>query len=69
MMMIIVIIIIIIIVTDFNRSDIMFIDRENKTEVVNIAVTLTYNLSNTETEKITKYENLALEIKKKNLEA
>jgi len=60
----IIIIIIIIIITDFNRSDIMFIDMENKTAVVvNIAIPLTYNLSNTETEKITKYENLVLEIK------
>ena len=57
-------IVIITITTDFNRSDIMFIDRENKTAVVNIAVPLTYNLSDTETEKITKYENLALENKK-----
>jgi len=51
-------------ITDFNRSDIMFIDRENKTAVVvNIAVTLNYKLSNTEGEKITKYENLTLKIK------
>jgi hypothetical protein len=54
---------IIIIITDFNKSDIMFIDVENKTAVVNITVPLNYNPSNTETEKITKYENLVLEIK------
>ena len=30
---------------------------------IGIAVPLTYNLSNTEVEKITKYENLALQIK------
>jgi len=42
---IIIIIITIIITTDFNRSDITLIDRENKTAVVvNIAVPLTYNL-------------------------
>jgi hypothetical protein len=42
----------------------MFIDGENKTTVVvNIADLLNYNLSNTETEKFTKYENLALDIK------
>jgi hypothetical protein len=41
----------------------MFIDVENKITVVNIADPLTYNLSNTETEKFTKYEHLALDIK------
>jgi hypothetical protein len=30
---------------------------------IHIALPLTYNLSNTEVEKITKYENLALQIK------
>jgi len=39
---------------DFNRSDIVLIDRENKTDV---AVPLPHNLSKTEAEKITKYEN------------
>ena len=49
---------------DFNRPDIMFTDREKKIAlVIDIAVPLTHNLSNIETEKITKYENLALEIK------
>jgi hypothetical protein len=42
----------------------MFIDMENKTAfVINTAVTVTRNLPNTETEKITKYGHLALEIK------
>jgi hypothetical protein len=31
--------------------------------VIDTAVPLTYNLSNTEVEKITKYENLSLQIK------
>jgi hypothetical protein len=39
-------------------------DRENKTALlINLAVCLTHTLSNTEAEKIMKYENLALEIK------
>jgi hypothetical protein len=42
----------------------VFIDRENKTAlVINIAVLLTLNLSKSDADKITKYENLALEIK------
>ena len=42
----------------------MLIDRENKTAlVIDIAVPLTDNLPKIEAEKITKYVNLALEIK------
>jgi hypothetical protein len=52
---------------DFNRPDIVVIDRKNKIALaVDMAVPLVHNFSNTETEKITNYENLALEIKKKN---
>ena len=49
---------------DFNIPDITFIDREKKIAlIIDIAVPLTHNLSNIEAEKITKYENLTLEIK------
>jgi hypothetical protein len=49
---------------DCNRPDIALIDRENKTALlIDMAVCLTHKLSNTKAEKITKYENLALEIK------
>ena len=49
---------------DFRRPDIVLIDRENKTaREIHREVALTYNLPKTETEKITKYENLVLEIK------
>jgi hypothetical protein len=42
----------------------VLINRENKTALaIDIAVTLTHILSNTEAEKITKNENLALQIK------
>ena len=42
----------------------MFIDRENTTTfVTDIAVLLAHNRPSTEAEKITKYENLALQIK------
>jgi len=42
----------------------VLIDRENKTAlVIDIEVLLTHNLFNTEAEKFTKYENLALGIK------
>lgn len=48
----------------FNRPDIVLIDRNKKEAIlVDIAVPLTHNLKKTETEKITKYEDLALEIK------
>jgi hypothetical protein len=49
---------------DFSRPDSVFINRENKTALVlDLAVYLTHNLSNTKAEKIMRYENLALEIK------
>ena len=49
---------------DFSRTDTVFNDRENTTALVrDIAVPLTHNRPNTETEKIMKYENLALQIK------
>jgi hypothetical protein len=42
----------------------MFIDREKKLALVtDIAVPLIHNISNTEAQKIIKYENLALKIK------
>ena len=42
----------------------MLINRENKTAlVIDIEVLLTHNLFNTEAEKVTKYENLAVGIK------
>jgi hypothetical protein len=42
----------------------VFISRENKTTLVrDLVVPLTHNLPKMETEKITKYENLALETK------
>jgi len=51
-------------VVDFNRTEVVLIDRENKTAlVIDIAVPSTYSLPKTEAEKITKYENLTLEIK------
>jgi hypothetical protein len=49
---------------DFDRADIVIIDRENKMAlVIDIAVPLTYNLPKTEAEKIKKYDQLALGIK------
>jgi hypothetical protein len=49
---------------DFNRSDIVLIDRENKTAlVIEIADPLTHNLPEAEKKIIRKYENLAQEIK------
>jgi len=51
--------------TDFNRPDIVLIDRQNKTALItDIAVPLAHNLPKTDAEEITKNENLALEIKK-----
>jgi hypothetical protein len=45
------------------RPDIVLFDRKKKTPlVIDIAVPLTHNLPKTEREKITKYENLALDI-------
>jgi len=44
---------------DFNRTDIVVIDRENKTAfVLDTAVPLSHNLPKTEAEKIKKYETL-----------
>jgi hypothetical protein len=49
---------------DFNRTDVVLIDRENKMAlVIDIAVPSTHSLPKTEAEKITKYGNLTLEIK------
>ena len=48
---------------EFNRPDILLIDRGNKTAfVIDTEVPLTHNV-NTGADKIMKYENLALEIK------
>jgi len=48
---------------DFNTAAIVLIDRENKTALVtDSAVPLTHNRPKKEAEKITKYENFALEI-------
>jgi hypothetical protein len=48
---------------DFSRPDIVLIDRKNKTVLV-IDIPMIHNLSITGAEKITNYENLALEIQK-----
>jgi len=49
---------------DFNRTEAVLIDRENETAlVIDIAVPSIHSLPKTEGEKITKYENLTLEIK------
>ena len=46
-----------------NNNNKVLINRRNQTALVmDIAVPLTHNLSKTEAQKITKYENLALEI-------
>jgi hypothetical protein len=51
-------------IVGFNKPDTVLFDRENTTAIViDIAVPLTHNRPNTEAEKITKYDNLALEIK------
>jgi hypothetical protein len=48
----------------FHRNDLVLIDRQKKTALVtDIAVPLTQNLPKTEAQRITKYENLAMEIK------
>ena len=48
---------------DFSRSDVVFVDGENKTALVtDIAVPWTHNLSYTEAEEFAEHENLALEI-------
>lgn len=49
---------------DFNRSDTVLVDRENKIALlIEIADPLTHNLPETEKKIIRKYGNLALEIK------
>jgi hypothetical protein len=49
----------------FIRPNILLIDRENETALtVDTAVFLTSNFPKTYTEKIMKYDNLALKIKK-----
>lgn len=49
---------------DFNRPDIVLIDKEQKTGyIIDIAVPLTTNLIQTEYQKIDKYQNLAIELK------
>jgi len=48
----------------FVRTDIVLIYRENETAlIIDTAVPLTHNFPKTDTENITKYDNLALEIK------
>jgi len=48
----------------FNSPATEPIDRQNKTaSVIDIALPLTHNFARTEVEKITKYDNMALEIK------
>jgi len=50
--------------TDFNRTDRVLIDRQNKAALLtDKAVSLTHNPPKTEAEGITKNENLALEIR------
>lgn len=49
---------------DFNRPDIILIDKKNDVgTIIDIAVPLRQNLSRTESHKIAKYENLAVELK------
>ena len=49
---------------DFNRPDIVAIDRENKAAlVIDTAVPLTHNLPKTGAQKITKYETLPWKLK------
>lgn len=50
---------------DFNRPDIVLIDKSKKVAfIIDIAVPLTANISSTENEKIAKYINLAIEMKR-----
>ncbi|RWS07586.1 uncharacterized protein B4U79_14051, partial [Dinothrombium tinctorium] len=50
---------------DFNKPDIILIDKQKQfTQLIDVAVPLTHNLSNTESTKIKKYQNLAIEIKR-----
>jgi hypothetical protein len=49
---------------DHNRPDIIVIDRQKKTaSIIDIAIPLTHNIQPTENEKVSKYEDLALQIK------
>ncbi|MBZ5796461.1 hypothetical protein K8353_40995, partial [Burkholderia contaminans] len=49
---------------DFNRPDIVLINKQQRRGIIiDIAVPLTHNIQKTEREKITKYENLAIELK------
>lgn len=48
----------------FNRPDLTLLDKNNKTVyLIDIAIPNTHNLTSTHTEKITKYTDLAIEIK------
>lgn len=50
---------------DYNRSEILLIDKKLKTaKIIDIAVPLTNNIQRSEAEKATKYENLAIEVKR-----
>lgn len=50
---------------DFNRPDILLIEKSNKRAVIiDIACPLTHNILKTEAEKISKYENLSMELKR-----
>ncbi|KAJ8961147.1 hypothetical protein NQ318_008827 [Aromia moschata] len=49
---------------DFNRPDIVLINKEQRRGIIiDIAVPLTHNIQKTEREKIAKYENLSIERK------
>lgn len=49
---------------DYNRPDIVFIKKKEKEAVIiDIAVPLSHNIKKTEMEKISKYENLAYDLK------
>lgn len=51
--------------TDHNRPDIVLIDKANKTgTIIDVAVPLTHNLSQTEREKVSKYQDLQIELKR-----
>ena len=50
---------------DFNRPDILLIDKVNKKAlIIDIGVPLTHNLSKVEAEKRRKYQNLAIEVQR-----
>ncbi|KAJ8952586.1 hypothetical protein NQ318_004133, partial [Aromia moschata] len=50
---------------DFNRPDIVLINKEQRRGIIiDIAVPLTHNIQKTEREKIAKYENLSIELKR-----